>query len=96
MSEIPSPSTITSETFQIVLNCYPSIVEKVYKSKIKDAKKVSEAIERDRWRFEELPSTVAQLKSPIGTKVTTGKGKIDVRERGLTKEAIERLVQWKM
>ncbi|KAJ9498493.1 hypothetical protein LTR99_003343 [Exophiala xenobiotica] len=96
MSEIPPPSTITTETFQIALNCYPSIVEKVYKSKIKDAKKVSEAIERDRWRFEELPTTVAQVKSPGSTKVTTGKGKIDVRERGLTKEAIERLVQWKI
>jgi hypothetical protein len=96
MSDMPSPSTITLETFQIALNCYPSIVEKVYKSKIKDTKKVSDAIERDRWRFEELPFTVAQLKSPGGTNVTTLKGKTDVRERGLTKEAIERLVQWKM
>jgi hypothetical protein len=94
MMSVPSASTITSEGFQQALSLYTSLVESVYKSKIKDSKKVSEALDRDRWRFEELPSTVAQMKT--NGKSPTSKSNADIHGGGLSKKAVERLVQWKM
>ncbi|KAJ9607907.1 hypothetical protein H2200_007986 [Cladophialophora chaetospira] len=85
-SNPPSSTTITRSTFDQALKLYPSLVEKVYASKLRnDAKKVTEALKRDRWRFEELPSLIAERR---------GKGKGD--GEGLSKDEVERLVLWKI
>lgn len=91
MSSLPPPSSITPAGFKVALELYPSIAENVYKSKLKDSKKVKEALERDRWRFEELPVSIAAMKQ--GKPAKTGKPK---REACMSKETVERLVQWKM
>ena len=84
----PSLVDITHSTFTTALNLYPSLVEKVYSSKLKgNVKKVAEALERDRWRFEELPSSVARQRKGDGE----GGGL-----KGLNKDEVERLVLWKM
>ncbi|KIX04645.1 uncharacterized protein Z518_05515 [Rhinocladiella mackenziei CBS 650.93] len=75
---------------------YPSLVEKVYRSKIKDPKKVKDALQRDQWRFDELPTAVAEMKSRGIIEAKGSKSNVDVKGGGLTKEAIERLVQWKI
>lgn len=90
MTPIPSPSAVSLSTFKHALDLYPSLIEKVYKSKLKDPKKVADALQRDKWRFEELPSMVT------GIKISKARQSGDVKEGGLTKEAVERLVQWKM
>lgn len=86
MSSLPSPSSITLSAFKAALELYPSIAEKVYRSKLKDSKRISEALERDRWRFEELPVSVAAME----------KGKPNKAGAHMSKETVERLVQWKM
>ena len=91
MPAVPSPSSLTPEGFKAALEIYPLVAEKVYQSKIKDVKKASEALERDKWRYEELPAAVA-----IARLGKTQKGAKDVNGAGLSKEANERLVQWKM
>lgn len=94
MSSLPPPSTIPISAFNYALSLYPSLVENVYKSKLKDPKKVSDALKRDKWRFEDLPASLAQTKGvdPTSQPNTTH----DLKEGGLTKDAVERLVQWKM
>ncbi len=78
----PSPEATTHATFEKALKLYPWIVEKVYASKLKnDTKKVADALQRDTWRFENLPLYVA-------LRATEG--------RGLTKDEVEKLVIWKM
>lgn len=91
MSVLPAPSSITPSSFKIILELYPSILGKVYDAKLKDGKKRSEAIERDKWRFEELPANVAAARSQKSDKAIR-----DIKGQGLSKEAVERLVQWKM
>jgi hypothetical protein len=91
MPIIPSPAGLTLSTINSALELYPSLVEKVYKAKLKDPKKVADALKRDEWRFEDLPSLVAEARVWKGSK-----GSADIKEGGLTKEAVERLVQWKM
>lgn len=92
MSALTTPSNISLPGFRTTLELYPLLVEKVYKSKSKDDSKATEAIRRDKWRFEELPATLAALKN---AKKTAFKAP-DVDDGGLTKDALERLVQWKM
>ena len=89
----PSPSSIGLSTFQQALTLYPALVEQAYKSKLKDSKKVADALLRDRWRFDELPSSISGMKARGGDPKDKN---VDLREGGLTKEAVERLVQWKM
>ena len=72
---------------------YPSLVEKAYKSKLKDPKKVVDALLRDRWRFDELPSSISEMKEGGEDH---GRKNVNVKKGGLTKETVERLVQWKM
>jgi hypothetical protein len=98
MPPVLTPSTISSATFQQALSLYPSLVEKVYKSKIKDPKRVRDALSRDKWRFDELPSELARLKAGEGgvDEAKASKTNSDLQGGGLTKEAVERLVQWKM
>jgi hypothetical protein len=91
MSSLPPPSSITSSAFKVALELYPSLAEKVYKSKLKDSRKFKEALERDLWRFEELPASIAAMKK--GKPDKAGKPKSDAR---MSKETVERLVQWKM
>ncbi|KEF56212.1 uncharacterized protein A1O9_07793 [Exophiala aquamarina CBS 119918] len=86
MSSLPLPSSTTLSAFKVALELYPSIAEKVYRSKLKDSKKINEALERDRWRFEELPLSVAEVK----------KGKPNKTEAYMSKKTVERLVQWKI
>lgn len=91
MSSIPSPSEISRASFQAALALYPTVVEQLYATKVKDPKKVAEAVQRDKWRFEDLPSQIAAFQNGQTTPVTK-----DVTGGGLTKDALERLVQWKM
>lgn len=81
MAPVPAPSAITSTAVQTALELYPSLVVKAYQSKIKDPKKLKAALERETWRFEELPSEFVDQKAQNG---------------GLSKDQVERLVQWKM
>ena len=96
MPSTPPPQSLTTATVKVALELYPSLVEKVYTSKLKDPKKVADALQRDKWRFEELPATVAQLIGSRQKEVKPGKASGDVKDGGLTKGAVERLVQWKM
>ncbi|KAJ9638717.1 hypothetical protein H2204_004193 [Knufia peltigerae] len=81
MAPVPAPSAITSTAVQTALEIYPSLVVKAYQSKIKDPKKLKAALERETWRFEELPSEFVDQKAQNG---------------GLSKDQVERLVQWKI
>ncbi|EXJ58662.1 hypothetical protein A1O7_06090 [Cladophialophora yegresii CBS 114405] len=113
----PSPAALTASSFQKALALYPSLVEKVYKTKLKnDGKKVTEALERDRWRFDELPASVAQRKQKANGDDNGNVNQANVRIRDgkaatakskaagnandtaleLSKDEVERLVQWKM
>lgn len=91
MSSLPPPSAIDKFSFKIALELYPSVAEKVYKSKLKDVKKFGDALERDKWRFEELPLSVAASRAKKPDKA--GKPQPNA---SLSKETVERLVQWKM
>lgn len=91
MSSLPSPTSIGPIGFAAALELYPSLVEKVYKSKLKDAKKFNEALERDKWRFEELPLSICPPNAE-----TEGKAGKSQKQLSLSKATVERLVQWKM
>jgi hypothetical protein len=79
-SQYPPAASITKESFAKILNLYPSLIRRVYASKLKNNEaKVKEAADRDDWRYEELPKVLRERK----------KGH-------LTKDEIERLVVWKM
>jgi hypothetical protein len=91
MASPPSPFKITSSAFSHALGLYPQIIGKVYQGKLKDTKKVQEALTRDIWRYEELPATVAAMRQG---KASEKNG--DIEDGGLSKLAVERLVQWKM
>ena len=78
-----TPATITIAQIKHCLSLYPKVIEKHYKSKIKDHKKVPEALARDKWRYDELsPSLRPQDDNGTGTSMSL--------------EQLERLVQWKM
>lgn len=97
MSPLPPPATLSTEAVQTSLKLYPLLVEKVYGGKLKnDSKKVADALERDRWRFEKLPAVIAAMKSGEWTEAKQSSSHADVRDGALTKDALERLVQWKM
>ena len=104
LSSLPPPSILTLTTFRKALELYPPLVEKVYKAKLKnDSKKVSDALERDRWRFEELPHATAERKAEFdrgrerdGKETRMLKADASAGATGLTKADVERLVQWKM
>ncbi|OQV01404.1 hypothetical protein CLAIMM_06771 [Cladophialophora immunda] len=105
---LPPPTAISPTAFHEALQLYPSLVEKVYRSKLKnDDKKVADALKRDRWRFEELPAAVAAgvgsatAAAQASKKDSTKKKKNspdaqDGGGGGLAKDAVERLVQWKI
>ncbi|KIW85908.1 hypothetical protein Z517_01301 [Fonsecaea pedrosoi CBS 271.37] len=121
---LPTPSAIPLAAFREALRLYPSLVEKVYRSKLKnDNKKVTEALKRDRWRFHDLPAAVAAAAAaePVsgGADVdgevasASKKDKSKTKQAktkkngssgtqggggggGLTKDDVERLVQWKI
>jgi len=86
MSTLPPPASITLSSFKVALDFYPNIAERVYRSKLKDSKRVNEALERDRWRFEELPASISAMKKRKSNKAGVY----------MSKETVERLVQWKM
>jgi hypothetical protein len=54
---------ITYQQAKACLAVYPELIECHYKARIKDSKKVTEAIKRDKWRYEELPQSVKGNKS---------------------------------
>ncbi len=84
MSELTiTPLTITIPQINYCLSLYPKVIEKHYASKIKDPKRVSEAIKRDQWRYEELPRSLRHLDG-------------QVKATAMSLEQLERLVQWKM
>ena len=84
MSELTiTPLTITIPQLQHCLTLYPKIIQKHYASKMKDSKKVNEAVKRDKWRYDELPPT-------LGYPAKKG------METHMTLEQLGRLVQWKI
>ncbi|KAK4935528.1 hypothetical protein LTR10_023439 [Elasticomyces elasticus] len=96
MPSAPPPQSFTIDAFKIALELYSSLVEKVYTSKLKDHKKVTDALQRDKWRFEDLPATVAEIIGSGQKEAKDGKTGGDVKDGGLTKATVERLVQWKI
>ncbi|OAP60932.1 ADA HAT complex component 1 [Fonsecaea erecta] len=115
---LPPPSEISPSAFHEALKLYPSLVEKVYRSKLKnDAKKVADAVKRDRWRFEELPAAIAAAAgrgatTEVGLEIARAAAQASKKDKnkkkqsppdvqdasssGLTKDAVEKLVQWKI
>ena len=92
MSSPPTPETITPSQLTHLLSAYPVTLEKAYKlnTRLKDPKKLSRALEDDRWRYDELPRILAARR--VG-------GKGDEKSEGapwLEKGELERLVGWKM
>lgn len=87
----PSAETITTGQFNHILSLYPSTVEKAYQQngRLKDSKKnpnkLSDALDDDRWRYDQLPGVLAARGVD-----TDGEG------QWLEKEELERLVGWKM
>jgi hypothetical protein len=47
----PSPTSITRAQFAHLLSTYPIVLQRVYEAKIKDAKKLAQALEDDAWRY---------------------------------------------
>lgn len=86
------PTTITHASFVHLHSLYPTVVKRVYEGKIKDAKKLVQALDDDAWRYGGL------------VKVVHGRrGKGDAAAAGggggggwLEKAELERLVRWKM
>ncbi|RMD40537.1 hypothetical protein DV735_g4586, partial [Chaetothyriales sp. CBS 134920] len=79
---ITSPSQIAGLTAH-----YPSIATAHYKLRLKDATKVSAAIQRDHWRYEQLPAQLLQAqKANAGTDAAVS---LDLAD-------LEKLVQWKI
>ncbi|KIV88839.1 hypothetical protein PV10_08477 [Exophiala mesophila] len=91
MSSIPSTAEISRASFQAVLALYPAFAKQAYGVRLKDPKKVAEAVQRDKWRFEDLPSQIAAARNGETTLAMK-----DIKAGGLTKDALERLVQWKI
>ena len=78
-----TPLDITVPQVKHCLALYPKVVEKHYASKTKDPKKVSEAIERDKWRYEDLPRSL-RIKNEQS------------KPMDMSLAELARLVQWKM
>ena len=78
-----TPRTITIAQINHCVSLYSKVIQKHYASKIKDPKKVSEAVQRDNWRYEELPRSL-RVKDEQG------------KPTAMTLEELGRLVQWKM
>jgi hypothetical protein len=80
--ERPSPSTITASAFAHLLNSYPKLQTMVYKSKVKDSKKLVVAQQNHDWRYNELPALINKRRMSSPTH--------------LEKDEIVRLTQWKI
>ena len=81
----PSPTSTTHTQFNHLLSLYASVLKRVYEGKIKDGKKLAQALDDEAWRYEGL---VKQVKGR--------KGKDDKTGGWLEKAELERLVRWKM
>lgn len=97
--KVPTFDSITEAQYATVLAQYQHIVETVYKqkSKLKDPKKLSDALKDDVWRYEELPKLVKSRETATAPGMKDGNKKILGCQGGyLEKKDLERLVQWKM
>jgi hypothetical protein len=81
----PSPTSITHAQFTHLHSLYPTVVKRVYEAKLKDAKKLAQALEDEVWRYEGLVKLVEARR-----------GKDDSAGGWLEKAELERLVRWKM
>ena len=81
---IPDPTAITFNTFEKFFSLYEEIVQAVYQSKIKDSRKLTQALDDDTWRYIGLSQKLKKHKSDSG------------KIASLSKEELERLVRWKM
>lgn len=63
---------------------------------MKDPKKLSRALEDDRWRYDDLPRIVAKRKRGKKLEVGADGGEKGVDEAWLEKGELEGLVEWKM
>ncbi|EXJ85938.1 hypothetical protein A1O1_06307 [Capronia coronata CBS 617.96] len=95
-SSLPPPAKLTADAVQRALELYPLLVERVYKAKLKDPKKVADALKRDKWRFGELPAAIAAINSGGSNETKQSTSHNDIVDGALAKDALERLVQWKM
>ncbi|EXJ85026.1 hypothetical protein A1O3_05701 [Capronia epimyces CBS 606.96] len=96
MASLPSPASLSADAVQQALNLYPALVEKAYRGKLKDSKKVADALERDQWRYEDLPAAIASMKPGGENEAKQPSSHADIVHGALTKNAVERLVQWKI
>ena len=85
-TSLPSSTSIVHAQFTHLRSLYPTIVKRVYEGKIKDGKKLGQALEDDAWRYEGL------------VKVLEGRRKSKDGGAGgwIEKAELERLVRWKM
>ncbi|ERF71142.1 hypothetical protein EPUS_05971 [Endocarpon pusillum Z07020] len=92
MSSPPAPETITPSQLAYLLSIYPVTLEKAYKlnTRLKDPKKLSGALEDDRWRYDQLPRILAARRA-VGKEGEKGEG-----APWLEKAELERLVGWKI
>jgi hypothetical protein len=81
-SSPPTLSTITTSQLSHLLTLYPQTIKSHYAFKVSDPKKLTEALNRDKWRYDELPSL---LKDQDGH----GKG------THMSLNQLEDLVKWK-
>ncbi|RMZ75056.1 hypothetical protein DV738_g5658, partial [Chaetothyriales sp. CBS 135597] len=82
-----SAATISPSQIATLTTYYPSIATAHYKARLKDPAKVSAAIERDHWRYEQLPAEL--LKAQNANTGTDASISLDLPN-------LEKLVQWKI
>ena len=77
------PAQTSLGLFHRLLRAYEEVVKAVYGKKIKDGKRLEQALKDDVWRYEELPTQL-------------GGDRLVEASNNLDKAQVERLVQWKM
>ncbi|RMZ85724.1 hypothetical protein DV737_g519, partial [Chaetothyriales sp. CBS 132003] len=85
---LSSSTAITSPSQLVTLaTCYPAIATAHYKSRLKDPAKIAAAIQRDNWRYDQLPAQLVQSQKPNTDTETS---------ISLDLPDLEKLVQWKI
>ena len=55
----PDDPALTLKVFHHLLFLYNQVIEAVYRARIKETKRLEEALEDDQWRYHELPMTLS-------------------------------------
>lgn len=91
----PTAATITGPQFAHALSLYRATVARAYgrNARLREPKKLSDALDDDAWRYDQLPRTLA-ARGAGGTAAAGGGG--GPSSSWLEKGELERLVAWKM